>query len=58
MVSKTANNIEPVHVDGVVPFVLDECESIEVEGQSIAGPLVVVMVDAAAVDMEVVVGSS
>ena len=56
MVSKIC--IEPVHVDGVVPFVLGECVPIEVEGQSIAGPLVVVMVDAAAVDMEVVVGSS
>ena len=57
MVSKTANNIEPVHVDGVVLFVMDECVSIEVQGQSIAGPLVVVMVDAVAVAMEVVVGS-
>ena len=36
---------------------MDECVSIEVQGQSIAGPLVVVMVDAVAVAMEVVVGS-
>ena len=42
---------------GVVLFVVDECVSIEVQGQSIAGSLVVVMVDAAAVVMEVVVGS-
>ena len=49
--------MHPVHVDGVVPFVLDECVSIEFAGQSIAGSLVVVMVDAVAVAMEVVVGS-
>ena len=36
---------------------MDECVSIEVDGQFIAGPFVVLMVDAAAVAMEVVVDS-
>ena len=49
--------MQPVHADCVVLFVLDECVPIEVAGQSIAGSLVVVMVDAVAVAMEVVVGS-
>ena len=36
---------------------MDECVSIEVDGQFIAGPFVALMVDAAAVAMEVVVCS-